>query len=157
MADERIHLAFHLIGQLRDDHVETVIDDRLALRLLHPRFPRVVQGLAAVLDREIDDRCRAPEGRGPGASLEIVGGRRAAKRHVEVRVDVDAPGQHVLAHGVDRFVGSHVESDADRLDLLILDEDVASILVDGGDNRAVLDQRTHASSRLSGHVRGLTL
>ena len=52
---------FGLIVQVGHDHVEAVVDGRLAFGLLHPRFPRVVQRLAPVLDREVDDRRRAAE------------------------------------------------------------------------------------------------
>ena len=76
---------------------------------------RVVQRLAAVLDREVDDRRRAAERGGDRAGLEVVGRRRAAERHVEVRVDVDAAGQHVLARRVDQSVSAgHVERRADH-------------------------------------------
>ena len=104
---------------------------------------RVVQRLAAVLDREVDDRGRAAERRRARAGLEVVGRRRAAERHVEMRVDVDAAGQHVLAGRVDHRVGVHVERRADDGDLLVLDEDVAAVLIRRGDDRAVLDQRAH--------------
>jgi hypothetical protein len=73
LADERVHFLFHLIGEVRDDHVEAVIDDRVAVRLLHPRFPRVVQRLVLVLNREVHDGGGAAEGCGPRARLEIVG------------------------------------------------------------------------------------
>ena len=129
LADERVHLAFHLIVQLGDDHVEAVVDHGLAFGLLRPRFHRVVQRLAAVLDREVDDRRRAAEGGSHRAGLEVVGGGGAAKRHVHVGVDVDAARQHVLAGGVDHLVRRHVERGADDGDLLVLDQDVAFVLI----------------------------
>ena len=109
-------------------------------------FPGVMQRLAAVLDREVDDRRRAAERRGARAGLEVVGRGRAAERHVHVGVDVDAAGQHVLAGGVDHLVdvgGGDVERHADDGDLLVLDQHVARVLIDRGDNRAVLDQCSH--------------
>ena len=77
------------------------------------------------------------------AGLEVVGRRRAAKRHVHVGVHVDAAGQHVLAGGVDHLVGLHVERRADDGDLLVLDQHVALVLIDRGDDGAVLDQCSH--------------
>ena len=103
----RVHLGLHLIGQLRDDHVEAVVDHRLAVGLLHPRLERVVQRLAAVLDREVDDRRRPAEGGGDRARLEVVGRRRAAERHVEMRVAVDAAGNDVATGRVDDAIGGH--------------------------------------------------
>ena len=143
LADERVHLGFHLIGQLGDDHVEAVVDDRLAFRLLRPRFQRVMQRLAAILDGEIDDRGGAAEGRRDRAALEVVGRRRPAERHVQMRVDVDAAGQDVLVRRVDDRVGVDIERRADDGNLLVLDEHVAPVLIRGGDDRAVLDQRAH--------------
>ena len=49
---------------------------------------------------------RAAVGGGERAGLEVVARRRAAERHVEVRVRVDAAGEDVLAAGVDDPVGA---------------------------------------------------
>ncbi len=143
LADQRVHLAFHLIVHVRHDHVEAIVDDGLAFGLLRPRFPRVMQRLTLVLDREIDDGRGPAERRGGRARLEIVGGRRAAERHVEMRVHVDAAGQDVLAVRVDRLVRGHVERCPDQRDLLVFDEDVALVLIDRGDDGAVLDESSH--------------
>ena len=107
LLDHRVHLDLHLVGELGDDHVEAVVDGRLARGFLRPRFEGVVQRLASVLDREVDDRRGAAERRGDGAGFEVVGRGRAAERHVHVGVDVDAAGQHVLALGVDHPIGRH--------------------------------------------------
>jgi hypothetical protein len=53
--------------------------------------------LAAILDREVDDAGGTAKRGSDRPRLEIVGGRRAAERHVEVGVDVDAAGDDVLA------------------------------------------------------------
>ena len=102
-----------------------------------------MQRLAPVLNREVDDRRRAAERRGDRAGLEIVGRGRAAERHVHVGVHVDAAGQDELALGVDDPIGRHRQGRADGGDLLALDEDVADVLISGGDDRAVLDQNAH--------------
>ena len=101
LADERVHLEFHLIVELGHDHVEAVVDRGFAVRLLHPRFPGVVQRLAAVLNGEVDDRGRSAVSRRDRARFEIVGRRRAAERHVEMRVHVDAAREEIFAGGVD--------------------------------------------------------
>ena len=55
LPDQGVHLGLGLVVDVGHDHVEAVIDDRLAFRLLHPGFPGVMQRLPAVLNREIDD------------------------------------------------------------------------------------------------------
>ena len=91
--------------QLAHDHVERVVDDRLALGALPPGVERGIEPLAEVLDGEVDERGRAAVGGGDGAGLEVVGRRRAAERHVEVRVHVDAARHHEHAGRVDDGVG----------------------------------------------------
>ena len=100
--DHAVHVDRDLVAQLAHDHVERVVDDGLALGPLHPAVERGIEALAEVLDREVDERRGAAVGGGDRAGLEVVGGRRAAERHVEVRVDVDAAGHDELARGVDR-------------------------------------------------------
>jgi hypothetical protein len=52
--------------------------------------------LALCTDREVDDARRSPVRGRDGARLEVVPGCRAAERHIEMRVNVDAAGEHVL-------------------------------------------------------------
>ena len=145
LLDHRVHLDLDLVGELGDDHVEAVVDRGLALGLLRSTFPTRGAASASVLNREVDDRRRAAERRGDRAGLEVVGRRGAAERHVHVRVHVDAAGQDVLALGVDHLVGRHGQRRADGRDLLALDEDVADVLIGGGDDGAVLDQDAHGT------------
>ena len=69
----------------------------------------------------------------PDSTSSIVD--RAAEGHVQVRVRVDAARQEVLAGRVDRPVGLHVERLADQRDALVLDEDVADVVIGRGDRR----------------------
>jgi len=145
LAHERVHLQFHLIGELRDDHVEAVVDGRLSVRLLHPRVPCVVQRLTLVLNREVDHgRCAAMRS-GDGARLEVIRRRRPAKRHVEMRVHIDAAGEEVLALCVDDAIRVHRQRRTNGGDLFTVDEHVAFVEIAGGDNDAVLDEERHGS------------
>jgi hypothetical protein len=96
-----------------------------AFGLLPPGVERVAHARAARLDGEIDDGGGAAERRRARAGFEIVARRGAAERHVEVRVGVDAAGDHVHAGGVD-----HLRSGADSgmparpRDALALNQDV---------------------------------
>ena len=82
-----------------------VVGHGLAVGLFHPGVERVAQRLALVLNGEIDQRGRAAEGRGARAGLKIVGAGGAAKRHVQVRVHVDAAGNDDAARRVEQFRG----------------------------------------------------
>ena len=72
---------------------------------------RTVEGLlerlALVLNREVDDRRRATKGRRDRAGAEIVGRDGPAERKLHVHVRVDCAGDHELAGGVDRPVRLH--------------------------------------------------
>ena len=149
LAHERVHLALHLIVQLGDDHMEAVVDHGLALRLLYPRFPGVVQRLTAVLNREVHDRRGSAERRRPRARLEVVGRRRTAERHVHVRVHVDAARQDVPPARVDHPVRVDLERRADDGDLFVLDQHVTLVLISGRDDRAVLDERLHGLDEIA--------
>ena len=157
LLDHRVHLDLDLIGELGDDHVEAVVDRGLAFGLLHPRFPRVMQRLAFVLDGEVDDRRGAAEGRGDGAGLEVVGRGRAAERHVHVGVHVDAAGQDVLALGVDDAIGRHRQGRADGRDLVAFDEDVADILISRRDDGAVLDENAHVAPTIPSQLQPIRI
>jgi hypothetical protein len=149
LLDHCVHLDLDLLRQLGDDHVEAVVDGRLALGLLHPRFPRVMERLSFVLNREVDDGGGAAESGGDGAGFEIVGGGGAAERHVHVRVHVDAAWEHVLAPGVDDLVGRHGQRRPDGRDFLAIDEHVSGVLIRCGDDRAVFDQDAHFPPTIS--------
>ncbi len=152
LLDEDVHLLLDGVGEVRDDHVEAVVDCGLAFRLFHPGVARLAQRLALVLDREVHDGRRAAVRGGDRAALEVVGRRRAAERHVEMRVRVDAARDHELARGVE---DAGVESGRgaggeDRGDRRALDEHVAPVVVDGGDDAPALDEKTaHNATSLS--------
>ena len=112
------------------DHVEAVVGDGVALGLRVPRVEALAQGLALRLDREVDDRRRAAEGRRPGAGLERVLGERPAERQLHVGVDVDRARDDVLAGRIDRLVGRHPgarQVGSDGGDRLAVDQDVGGL------------------------------
>jgi hypothetical protein len=75
--------------------------------------------------------------------LDVVDRDRAAKRHVEMRVRIDAARKHVLARGVDHLVGLDVERLADQRHGLVLDEDVCRVVVGRRHDAAAFDQNRH--------------
>ena len=137
-----IHVLEAGFPEVRDDHVEAVIDARPAFRL----FPPGVQGLphprAPGLDGEIDDGRGAAERRGPCPGLEVIRGGGAAEGHVQVRVGVNAAGDHVEAGSLDDLVrGLCGNPRADFLDALSVDQDVRAHGVFRGDDRPISNQR----------------
>ena len=93
------------VGQVSDDAVKSVIGHRFRRRLLHPGIESGAQGLALVLDGEVDQRGGATEGGGASAGFKIVGAGGAAERHIEVGVNIDSAGEHILAGGVNQARG----------------------------------------------------
>ena len=125
--------------------MEAVVDQGLAVGLGVPALEGLGEGLALALDAEVDvARCPAT-GRRALAGLEVVDRDRAAERHVEMRVWVDAARQHVLSRRVDRPLGRDVEIGADQQNPLALDEDVRDEVVGGGDDAPSPDQDRHRS------------
>ena len=132
------------LAQVGDRDVEAVVDQRLAVRLRVPALERLGERLALSLDAEVDVAGRAAARRGPLARLEVVDRDRAAERHVEMRVRVDAARQDVLA-AARRSSRSAATSRsvADQRDALALDEDVGDVVVGGGDDAPSPDQDRH--------------
>ena len=83
------------LAQVGDRDVEAHVDDLLPLALAVPGVERLARTTARRLDAEVDVR-RRPAERGRGlAGRDVVDRGRAAERHVEVRVRVDAAREHV--------------------------------------------------------------
>src|SRR5882724_632268 len=145
-ADELAHF-FKLRGaELGDDAVKGVVGDGLVVGFLHPGVERLAEGLALVLDGEVDEGGGAAESGGDSAGLEIVGAGGAAEGHVEVRVDVDAPRNDKHAGRVKdapRVLRGKLGGDGS--DLFAVDADVGETSVDGGYDGAVADYgvKTH--------------
>ena len=79
--------------QVGDRHVVAHVDHLLAVGLRLPLVDRVGEGRALRLDDEVDVAGRPAERRRRLARLDVVDRHRAAERHVEVRVRVDAARQ----------------------------------------------------------------
>jgi hypothetical protein len=141
-----VHVAQRLLVHLAHDHVEAVIDDRLALGLLMPLRQALLERPALGLDGEVHQAGRAAEGRRHGARLEVIGAGRSAEGHVEVRVHIDTAGDDVLAARIDSLVYLRVDLaqvGADGADLFVLDQEVGLEGIGRGDEGAVLDERAH--------------
>ena len=139
-----VHQVVHVFeaagAEIGDDHVQAVVDARLAFGLFPPGVEGVAHARAARLDGEIDDGGGAAEGRGAGAGFEIVGAGGAAEGHVEVRVAIDAAGEDVHAGRVDDLGGGvRGDAGADFLDEFAFDQHVGVDGVGGGDDCAVAD------------------
>ncbi len=76
--------------QIGDRHVVAHVDHLLALGLGPPEVERGREGLARWLDHEVDVAGGAAEGCGRLPGLDVVDRGRAAERHVQMRVRIDA-------------------------------------------------------------------
>ena len=118
-------LAHDLLAGVGQDHMEGVVDQRLALGALVILVDRVAQRLALALVGEGDDG-RGAAGRGrPAAALEIVAEHRAVGGVlVEMDMGVDAARHGDQAGGVDLLLAL-VELLAQRHDPAAHDADIA--------------------------------
>src|SRR5262249_12666063 len=125
--------------------VEGEVDGGFVVGFLHPGVKGVAEGLAFVLDGEVDQRGGAAKGGGGGAGLEIVGAGSAAEGHVEMGVDVDAAWEQEEIVGIDDLGGVlGRELRGDGGDFFAVDTEVDSGGVGGGDDGAVLDDGVEA-------------
>ena len=144
---EPAHLRDPAVGQVRDDHVERVVDGRLAGRLPVPGVQALQGGRAAALHGEIDDAGGAAERCRAGARLERIGGFGAAERHLHVGVGIDPARDDKPSGGVYDPLGGNLQVAADQRHGFAVDEDVGAIIVNRGYDAAVLDQYAHELSR----------
>src|SRR5207253_6038535 len=131
------------------DAVEGVVGDGFVVGFLHPGVESLAEGLAFVLDGEVDERGGAAEGGGDGARLEIIGAGGAAEGHVQVRVDIDPAGDDQAAGGVQDEGGIfRGELGGHGGDFVAVDAHIGDASIRRGDYRAVADYRvkTHLRS-----------
>ena len=87
---------------------------RALLGLALPGLDRLGERALDVLEREVDEHRRAAGERGGRARVPVVGGHRAAERHVHVRVAVDEARHQPRAGDVDDLGAVARQVDADR-------------------------------------------
>ena len=147
-AHQRAHFFQLRLAKFGNNAMERIVGHGLALGLFHPGVKRMAQGLALVLNGKINQCGRAAKCGRARARLEIVGAGGAAKRHIEMRVHVDPPGDDDAARGVEKFGGIfNGEFAGNRGDQAVNDAYIARIRIRRGDNRAVADDgiESHAS------------
>ena len=108
-----------------------------------PRLDAFAQRLALVGDGKIDVRGGAAEGRRLVAGVEIVGRFRHADGQLQMRVHVDAAGQHVAIGRVDHLRAFGLQTFANHGDLLAVDQQIGFDDVAGGNEGSVLDDSGH--------------
>ena len=134
------------LAQVGHRDVEAHVDDLLPLALAVPGVERLGERAAGRLDAEVDVARRPTERRRRLPRGDVVDRGRAAERHVEMRVRVDAARQDVLARRVDDAIRVDVERLAEHRDALAVDVDVADVVVGGRDDPPALDQCRHVIS-----------
>src|SRR5256885_1882887 len=148
-ADELAHFLELRGAKIGDDAVEGVVGDGFVVGFLHPGVESLPEGLAFVLDGEVDERGGAAEGGGDCARLEIIGAGGAAEGHVQVRVDIDPAGDDQAAGGVSDEGGIfRGELRGDGGDFVAVDAHIGDASIRRGNHRAVADYsvKTHLRS-----------
>src|SRR6266581_263661 len=155
-ADELAHFLELRGAEIGNDAVESVVGDGLVVGFFHPGIESLAERLTFVLDGEVNQRGGAAKGGGDGAGLEIVGAGGAAEGHVEVRVDVNATGDHEAASGVEDTAGIFGwKLGGDGGDFVAGDANVGEERVRCGHDCAVADYRVKTHLRSSGILSNL--
>src|SRR6266853_1490400 len=119
--------------------MKAIIDRRLAFRFPVPVIDTLEKRLPFVLNREVDNGGCASMGSGAGDGEKIIGRLRPAEGQFHVLMRIDAAGYHEFSGSIDNLVGLHLELGADNGNLLILDQNIGSVIVGGSDDTAVKD------------------
>ena len=155
-AHHLVHVLQARARQVRDDHVQAVIDGGPPFRLLPPGVERVAHARATRLNREIHDGGGAAERRRARAGFEIVAGGGPAERHIQMRVRVDAAGNHVHS-GRHRLPAACAPPGGNARphfpDALAFDQHIGLPGLVRGHHRAVADQSVHAHPSAAAPVR----
>ena len=101
LVDEGRHRGEGVVVDTADDLVEAVVDRAVAGGEVVPAGKTVLDALAVLLHREVDDRGGAAPGGGAGSRLERVRREGSAEGQLHVRVRVDPAGDDVLSGGID--------------------------------------------------------
>ena len=128
----------HPLLKIHNHGVETVIHNGHVIGFFLTMLGnRIQQAHPRSLRRKIYDRRRSPHGGGgrSGKSCRL----RAHEGKAEMRVAVDAAGEDIFPLCVDHLICPGLKAAADHCDLLILDQDVASIDFRCGYNRTSFD------------------
>ena len=144
--DHRVHLGEPLVRQLGEDHMETIVDDRLPLRFSQPCVECPTHRRSLGLHGKVDDARGAAMGGGNGPGFKIVRRRGSAEGQIHVRMDVNTAGDDVSATRVDNLFCLNIKLAPDCGDGLPLNVDIRDVVLLGGDDSSVLDESAHIDS-----------
>ena len=152
---ERIHPhvdgVFHLVKDILvptgDRHVIADIRTDLRCGFAMPFIDRVLDRPIRTRQTEIHNHRGPAHSRGPSPRLEGFGRRGPHKRHLEVGVRINTPGNDIGPFGVDIFVAHQIL--ADLLDDLALDQHIRFPGPIRRADHAALDNLAHLFSPLS--------
>ena len=109
--DHRVHIVQPRIvrAQVCDRHMQGVVDAGLALGLGAPCLEGLGHRMAHGLQDEVDHRCCPANGGSARSPLVIVRAHRSAEGHVQMRVHIDAAGQHQHSRRINYRVSRRVD------------------------------------------------
>jgi hypothetical protein len=148
-AHHLVHVFKVGFGEIRDDHVQAVVDGSL-LPFLPPGIECRAYPGSLGLSCEIDQAGCASERRRPCAGSEIIARKRAAEGHVHVGVDIDAAGDDIFPRGVNHRSRVGLQCGADGRDLLSFNIDIRDVILFRGDDASVPNECGHPYPRING-------
>ena len=143
LADHVVHVFQPRRAQIRDDHVQPIVDTRLPFGLLPPRIERVAHLRALRLDGKVHNRRRPADRRRARARLKIIRRRRPAKRHVEMRMRIDPARQDEQSGSVYDRVSLGIDARAHLANRAALNQHIRGHRAVRIDYHPVLNQKTH--------------
>ncbi len=131
------------LSQVRHNHVQPVIDARLALGLPPPRIQRRAHLRSARLYGEVHNRRRPANRSRARARLKIIGRVSPSERHVQMSMRIHAARKHQQPRGIDNRVPIGRNPRANLANSAALNQHVRGKRGHCSNNGSVLNQQSH--------------
>ncbi len=137
-------------AQIGHNHVQAVVDAGLALSLLPPGVQRIAHLRALRLNSEVHNRRCPSDGRSARARLKVIARRSPAKRHIEMRVRINAARQQQHLRRIHHRMRTRSNTGSHLLHGGSLNQHIRCKRRISRNHSAVMNQQSHISSFPSG-------
>ena len=145
-ADHLVHRFLRGGGQIGDGDVKAIIDDSFAPGFVMPGLQGFGQRMPALLIGEVENAGGTAAGRGDGACLEVIAGNGCGKWKFHVGVHVDCAWENKALLSIDDHVTLRRckrSWRADGRDMLVLNQNIAGIIIGGSNDMSIRDECSH--------------
>src|SRR5215469_14686661 len=124
LPDQRVHFVELGVGKIANDAMKSIVTYSFARCFFDPGVKSGSQGLAFVLNGKVDQSRGTTESRCARAGFEIFRTGRAAKRHVQMGMNVNTTRKNISFAGVNNAPCVLLGKLADRSNLAVTDGDI---------------------------------